>query len=185
MKIVGLLKNNKHMHLHLLRWFTYLDSLESTQQVVASLSAAKSSKARSNKTAASFALGLEGADMGKVVTRPPPNRAHTYAGSCHGGDDSHSRKCAKCKLSVRSIIPQPRTQRSSKTQFRKSSDFRQCQCASWRYNLAHERVCCIESQSNNTDILRQKYLHGERFHDMSTLKNGDRIDSTLKYGRTC
>ena len=70
MKIVGLLKNNKHIHL--VRWFNHLESLESTQQVIASLAEAKSSKARSNKTAASFALGLEGAEMGKVVTRFPP-----------------------------------------------------------------------------------------------------------------
>ncbi|KAH9930661.1 glutamate-tRNA ligase [Fomitopsis serialis] len=69
-KIVGLLKNNKHVHL--LRWYTQLESLESTQLVIASLAEAKSSKARSNKTAASFALGLEGAEMGQVVTRFPP-----------------------------------------------------------------------------------------------------------------
>ncbi|KAH9833055.1 glutamate-tRNA ligase [Rhodofomes roseus] len=69
-KVVGLLKNNKHVHL--LRWYTQLESLESTQLVLASLAEAKSNKARSNKTAASFALGLEGAEMGKVVTRFPP-----------------------------------------------------------------------------------------------------------------
>ncbi|EPS95462.1 hypothetical protein FOMPIDRAFT_1025810 [Fomitopsis schrenkii] len=69
-KIVGLLKNNKHVHL--LRWYTHLESLESTQLVIASLTEAKSSKARSNKTAASFSLGLEGAETGKVVTRFPP-----------------------------------------------------------------------------------------------------------------
>lgn len=69
-KIVGLLKNNKHAHL--LRWYNHLESLESTQLVIASLAEAKSSKARSNKTAASFALGLEGAEKGKVVTRFPP-----------------------------------------------------------------------------------------------------------------
>ncbi|KAL6301820.1 glutamate-tRNA ligase [Sparassis latifolia] len=69
-KIVGLLKNNKHPHL--LRWFSHLESLESTQLAIASLAEAKSSKARSNKTAASFALGLANAKEGEVVTRFPP-----------------------------------------------------------------------------------------------------------------
>ncbi|CCM00500.1 uncharacterized protein FIBRA_02534 [Fibroporia radiculosa] len=69
-KIVGLLKNNKHPHL--LRWYSHLESLETTQLALASLSEAKSSKARSNKTAASFALGLQNAVDGQVVTRFPP-----------------------------------------------------------------------------------------------------------------
>ncbi|KAI0723803.1 glutamate-tRNA ligase [Cerioporus squamosus] len=69
-KIVGLLKNNKHPHL--LRWFSHLESLESTQLAIASLAEAKSAKARSNKTAASFALGLQDAKEGEVVTRFPP-----------------------------------------------------------------------------------------------------------------
>ncbi|OSX65375.1 hypothetical protein POSPLADRAFT_1054129 [Postia placenta MAD-698-R-SB12] len=69
-KIVGLLKNNKHQHL--LRRFSHIESLESTQLAIASLAEAKSSKARSNKTAASFALGLQNAKEGQVVTRFPP-----------------------------------------------------------------------------------------------------------------
>ncbi|KAH9950240.1 glutamate-tRNA ligase [Amylocystis lapponica] len=69
-KIIGLLKNNKHPHL--LRWFSHLESLESTQVALASLTEAKSHKARSNKTAASFALGLHNAKEGEVVTRFPP-----------------------------------------------------------------------------------------------------------------
>ncbi|KIK58225.1 hypothetical protein GYMLUDRAFT_262571 [Collybiopsis luxurians FD-317 M1] len=69
-KIVGLLKNNKHVHLA--RWFSHLESLDSTQAALASLVAAKANKARGNKVAAGFALGLEGAEMGKVVTRFPP-----------------------------------------------------------------------------------------------------------------
>jgi hypothetical protein len=68
--MVGLLKNNKHQHLG--RWFSHIESLESTQAAIAALAAAKANKARSNKTAASFALGLEGATEGEVVTRFPP-----------------------------------------------------------------------------------------------------------------
>ncbi|KAH8106901.1 glutamate-tRNA ligase [Cristinia sonorae] len=69
-KIVGLLKNNKHVHLN--RWFAHIEGLESTQLASASLIEAKANKARSNKTAASFALGLQGAKDGQVVTRFPP-----------------------------------------------------------------------------------------------------------------
>ncbi|KAF5387542.1 hypothetical protein D9757_006541 [Collybiopsis confluens] len=69
-KIVGLLKNGKHAHLT--RWYSHLESLGSTQAALASLTAAKASKARGTKVAAGFALGLDGAETGKVVTRFPP-----------------------------------------------------------------------------------------------------------------
>ncbi|KAL0581100.1 glutamate--tRNA ligase [Marasmius crinis-equi] len=69
-KITGLLKNGKHVHLS--RWSSYIESLETTQAALASLTSAKSSKARSTKVAAGFALGLEGAKKGQVVTRFPP-----------------------------------------------------------------------------------------------------------------
>jgi hypothetical protein len=69
-KTLGLLKNGQHVHA--LRWFSHLESLESTQAALASIVTAKASKARNTKTAASFALGLQNAKEGEVVTRFPP-----------------------------------------------------------------------------------------------------------------
>ena len=69
-KLVGLLKNNQHPHLS--RWFNHLESLKQTQNVLSELAAAKATKARSNKTAAGFSLGLQDAMDGQVVTRFPP-----------------------------------------------------------------------------------------------------------------
>jgi glutamyl-tRNA synthetase len=71
LRLVGLLKNNQHQHLS--RWHNHLESLESTQAALASLADAKASKARQNqKTASSFAMGLQNAKDGEVVTRFPP-----------------------------------------------------------------------------------------------------------------
>lgn len=49
-----------------------MESLTSTQTVLNDLVNARAQKARSNKTAATFALGLQDATEGKVVTRFPP-----------------------------------------------------------------------------------------------------------------
>lgn len=46
--------------------------ISSSDLILRSLSEAKANKARSTKTAASFALGLQGAKDGEVVTRFPP-----------------------------------------------------------------------------------------------------------------
>jgi len=70
-KAFGLLKNN-NAHPHLLRWFSYFDTLKSTQTFQTDLINAKANKARNNKTAAGFTLGLQDAVDGQVITRFPP-----------------------------------------------------------------------------------------------------------------
>ncbi|KDQ17871.1 hypothetical protein BOTBODRAFT_29174 [Botryobasidium botryosum FD-172 SS1] len=67
---LGILKRNAHPHLS--RWYSHLESLPTTQTAIASYHDAKAAKAKGSKSAASFALGLEGAVEGQVVTRFPP-----------------------------------------------------------------------------------------------------------------
>ncbi|KZT51249.1 glutamate-tRNA ligase [Calocera cornea HHB12733] len=71
--VAGILKRG--VHVHLARWAAHLDALEPVQTALAALLEARSSKNKSAKKAAaasSFALGLPGAEEGKVVTRFPP-----------------------------------------------------------------------------------------------------------------
>ncbi|KAG8868882.1 hypothetical protein FRB97_001820, partial [Tulasnella sp. 331] len=67
---LGVLKRNQHVHLQ--RWYTYIETIPSTHRALTSLAEARAQKLRTNKTAASFTLGLPEAVEGKVVTRFPP-----------------------------------------------------------------------------------------------------------------
>ena len=70
LKAIGLSKGGQYPHLH--RLFTYVETLPATQNALGALAQSKSKGRSSNKTAASFALGLQGAKEGEVVTRFPP-----------------------------------------------------------------------------------------------------------------
>ncbi|KZS88349.1 glutamate-tRNA ligase [Sistotremastrum niveocremeum HHB9708] len=69
-KSAGVLKNGNHPHVQ--RWFSFVDGLAPIQEAVARLIEARSTKARNNKVASSFTLGLPNAIDGQVVTRFPP-----------------------------------------------------------------------------------------------------------------
>ncbi|KAE8229788.1 hypothetical protein CF326_g5232 [Tilletia indica] len=68
--VIGLVK--KGLHVHLARWFAYLDALPEFSGALQAVADAKSDKAKSKKAQASFDLFLKGAKEGQVVTRFPP-----------------------------------------------------------------------------------------------------------------
>lgn len=68
--MIGILKKNSHPHLQ--RWYNYFDTLTSTQAVITSLNEAKTAKKTVSTASSSFALGLQNAVDGQVVTRFPP-----------------------------------------------------------------------------------------------------------------
>ncbi|KAK0450308.1 glutamyl-tRNA synthetase [Desarmillaria tabescens] len=69
-KCRGLLRDGGHPHL--LRWFSYIESLSVTQRALSLLSTARAQKLRSSRIPSGFALGLPHAIDGQVVTRFPP-----------------------------------------------------------------------------------------------------------------
>lgn len=70
LQVIGILKKNSHPHLQ--RWYSYFETLPSTQSVIASLHESKSAKKPAANAFAAFTLGLQNAAEGKVVTRFPP-----------------------------------------------------------------------------------------------------------------
>ncbi|KAI0950020.1 hypothetical protein AcV7_008616 [Taiwanofungus camphoratus] len=187
-KIVGLLKNNKHVHL--LRWYSYFESLESTQLALTSLSEAKSHKARSNKTAASFALGLQNAKEGKVVTRfPPEPSGYLHIGHAKAAMlNQYFAKMYKGKLLIRFDDTNPTKER---TEFEEtiledlalldihgdkishtSDHFDQL------YELA---VKIIKEGKAYADDTEQAQMREERFNGIASKHRDDSVEDNLKH----
>ncbi|RDB21094.1 putative glutamate--tRNA ligase, cytoplasmic [Hypsizygus marmoreus] len=187
-KILGLLKNNQHPHLS--RWFSHLDGLKETQEALAGLTAAKASKARSNKTAAGFALGLQDAVDGQVVTRFPPEPSgylhigHTKAAILN----QYFAKMYNGKLIIRFDDTNPTKER---TEFEDTilEDLRLLDIHGdvvthtsdhfqTLYDLA---VKLIKAGKAYADDTVQQQMRDERFAGIASVHRNDSIEDNLKH----
>ncbi|KAF5380883.1 hypothetical protein D9615_004122 [Tricholomella constricta] len=186
-KILGLLKNNHQPHL--LRWFTHLDTLQETQAALAELAAAKANKLRSNKTAAGFALGLQDAVDGQVVTRFPPEPSgylhigHTKAAILN----QYFAKMYHGKLIIRFDDTNPTKER---TEFEDTilEDLRLLDIHGDvvthtsdhfqpLYDLA---IKVIKSGKAYTDDTEQQQMRDERFAGIASAHRNDSVEDNLK-----
>ncbi|KAK7037996.1 putative glutamate--tRNA ligase, cytoplasmic [Favolaschia claudopus] len=187
-RISGLLKNNNHPHL--LRWFSHLESLDCIQAASASLTTAKASKARSNKTAAGFALGLANAEDGKVVTRfPPEPSGYLHIGHAKAAMlNQYFAKMYHGKLIIRFDDTNPSKERSEFEEtiledlhlmdvhgdvVTHTSDYFQT-----LYDLA---VKLIQSGHAYTDDTEQAQMRLERGDGIASAHRDDSIESNLKH----
>ncbi|TFK76268.1 glutamate-tRNA ligase [Pluteus cervinus] len=187
-KIVGLLKNNQHPHL--LRWFTHLESLQSTQTALAELTTAKASKARSNKTAAGFALGLEGAKEGQVVTRfPPEPSGYLHIGHAKAAIlNQYFAQMYKGKLLIRFDDTNPTKER---TEFEETIledlhllDVRgdQVTHTSDHFDKLYEyAIQIIKSGKAYTDDTEQTKMREQRFDGIASAHRDDSVEDNLKH----
>ncbi|KAJ7219583.1 glutamate-tRNA ligase [Mycena pura] len=187
-RISGLLKNNNHPHL--LRWFSHLDSLDCVQTALTSLAAAKATKARSTKTAASFALGLANAEDGKVVTRfPPEPSGYLHIGHAKAAMlNQHFAKMYHGKLIIRFDDTNPSKER---TEFEDTiledlhlldvrgdivthtSDHFQT-----LYDLAIELIKSGQAYTDNTEQLQMRQ---ERMDGIASAHRNDSVDANLQH----
>ncbi|KIP08865.1 hypothetical protein PHLGIDRAFT_103677 [Phlebiopsis gigantea 11061_1 CR5-6] len=187
-KLVGLLKNNKHVHLN--RWYAHVESLESTQLALASLIEAKSHKARTNKTAASFTLGLPNAKEGEVVTRfPPEPSGYLHIGHAKAAMlNQYFAKMYKGKLLIRFDDTNPTKER---TEFEETiledlalldvhgdsishtSDY-----FDQLYDLA---VKIIKEGKAYADDTEQMQMRQERFDGIASKHRDDSVEDNLKH----
>ncbi|KAF9052843.1 glutamate-tRNA ligase [Panaeolus papilionaceus] len=186
-KVVGLLKNNQHPHL--LRWFSYLDSLTSTQQLLAEITSAKANKARSNKTAAGFALGLQDAIDGQVVTRFPPEPSgylhigHTKAAILN----QYFAKMYHGKLIVRFDDTNPSKERS---EFEETilEDLKLLDIhgdvvthTSDHFDTLYEyAINMIKTGKAYADDTEQEQMRNERFNGIASKHRDDSVEDNLK-----
>ncbi|KAF8346483.1 glutamate-tRNA ligase [Amanita rubescens] len=185
-KAIGLLKNNQHFHL--LRWFTFLESLAPIQGALTDLANAKANKARSNKTAAGFTLGLQGAKMNEVVTRFPPEPSgylhigHTKAAILN----QHFSKMYNGKLIIRFDDTNPTKER---TEFEETilEDLRLLDIKGDRvthtsdyFDLLYDyAIRLIKSGNAYADDTEQPQMRDERFKGIASKHRNDDVEETL------
>ncbi|KAH0830682.1 putative glutamate-tRNA ligase [Lanmaoa asiatica] len=187
-KILGLLKNGQHVHT--LRWFSHLESLESTQAALASIVAAKSNKARNTKTAASFALGLQNAKEGEVVTRfPPEPSGYLHIGHAKAAIlNQYFAQMYKGKMIIRFDDTNPTKERTEFEQtiledlelmgikgdaVSHTSDY---------FDQIHElAIKMIEAGKAYTDNTEQAQMREERGRGIASAHRGDSVDDNLKH----
>jgi glutamyl-tRNA synthetase len=187
-KILGLLKNNNHPHL--LRWFNHIEALDATQAALASLVGAKSTKARSNKTAASFALGLQDAKEGQVVTRfPPEPSGYLHIGHAKAATLNHYfAKMYKGKLIIRFDDTNPTKER---TEFEETilEDLRllgitgdQVTHTSDYFDTLYDLALkVIKAGKAYTDNTIQEEMRHQRMHGIASAHRDDSIEDNLKH----
>ncbi|KAM6500428.1 tRNA synthetases class I (E and Q), catalytic domain containing protein [Amanita muscaria] len=187
-KAIGVLKNNQHPHL--LRWFTFLETLPCTQGALTDLANAKASKARSNKTAAGFALGLQDAKKGAVVTRFPPEPS----GYLHIGHtkavilNQYFAKMYDGKLIVRFDDTNPTKER---TEFEETilEDLRLLDIQGDRvthtsdyfdqlYDFAVELIKAGKGYADDTE---QQQMRDERFKGIASKHRDDSVEENIKH----
>ncbi|KAG6333574.1 hypothetical protein ID866_5513 [Astraeus odoratus] len=187
-KVLGLLKNGHHAHA--LRWFTHLESLESTQVALASVTAAKANKARSTKTAASFALGLQDAKEGEVVTRfPPEPSGYLHIGHAKAAMlNQYFAKMYKGKLIIRFDDTNPTKER---TEFEQTilEDLRLLNIEGDRvthtsdyfdtiYDLAIQLIRAGKAYADDTE---QAQMREERGKGIASAHRDDSVEDNLKH----
>ncbi|OJT06095.1 hypothetical protein TRAPUB_3030 [Trametes pubescens] len=187
-KIVGLLKNHKHPHL--LRWFNHLESLESTQLAIAGLTEAKSAKARNNKTAASFALGLQDAKEGQVVTRfPPEPSGYLHIGHAKAAMlNQYFAKMYKGKMIIRFDDTNPSKER---TEFEETilEDLalldvhgdRITHTSDYFKELYEYALQAIKTGKAYADDTEQEQMRKERWDGIASKHRDDSIEDNLKH----
>ncbi|KAF9227790.1 glutamyl-tRNA synthetase, partial [Gyrodon lividus] len=187
-KTLGLLKNGQHVHA--LRWFSHLESLESTQAALSSIVTAKANKARNTKTAASFSLGLQNAKEGEVVTRfPPEPSGYLHIGHAKAAVlNQYFAKMYKGKMIIRFDDTNPTRERTEfeetiledlnlmgikgDTISHTSDYFDQI------YNLA---IKMIETGKAYTDDTEQAQMREERGKGIASVHRDDSVENNLKH----
>ncbi|PPR01475.1 hypothetical protein CVT26_015098 [Gymnopilus dilepis] len=187
-KILGLLKNNQHPHV--LRWFSHLDSLKSTQTLLADIVSAKANKARSNKTAAGFALGLQNAVDGQVVTRFPPEPSgylhigHTKAAILN----QYFAKMYHGKLIIRFDDTNPTKERSEFEQtILEDLKLLDIQADVVTHTSDHfdtlydYAIKMIKEGKAYADDTEQQQMRDERFNGIASKHRNDSVEDNLKH----